>query len=92
MRERLAKFASTSRMLHRAVLIKEGGLLSALGSVGKGAFSLAKSFPKTTATVGLTAALGAGSAVGKYRQYKAGFDPQVQKATMGQAPVPPGAQ
>jgi hypothetical protein len=90
LRAQLTKYASTSRMLLRAVLIKEGGLFGALGSIGKGAFNLAKSFPKSTATLGITAAMGGPAAVGKYRQYKAGFDPQAQKVMMGQAPVPPG--
>jgi hypothetical protein len=42
---------------------------------------------------GTALGVGAGvpAAIGKQRQYKAGFDPAVQQAMMGQTPRPPGA-
>ena len=82
MREALSKFASISRHLRQAVLNKEAGVL---GALGKAVINNPVSAP--LAAMGVVG--GAGEAKGKFKQYKAGFDPKVQQAT-GQAPVPPG--
>jgi hypothetical protein len=70
-------------------LQKIAGVLGALGKAGVGMF---KAAPVPTTVAALTLAGGAAAAKGKYKQYQAGFDPAVQRAQMGQAPVPPGVQ
>ena len=47
--------------------------------------------PGTALGVGLGVGTGVPAAVGKYRQNKAGFDPETHKMMLGQAPTPPGA-
>ena len=89
MLKQLAKYAAVSRQIHRAVLIKENGIL---GALGKGAVSALKAHPIATPLAALSIAGGAAAAKGKYQQYKAGFDPQVQRMQMGQVPTPPGVQ
>ena len=55
-----------------------------------GALGLLARNPGKTAVGALTTATGVPAAAGKTQQYKAGFNPQVQQAVMGQPPVPPG--
>lgn len=86
MLKKLARLAQVS-----AALRKEAFLGSAVKGVGKW---MMKS-PGNALTGGL-AAMGTGfgivGAKGKFKQYKAGFDPEVQKVMMGQAPSPPGSE
>lgn len=56
----------------------------------KGLPGIVARHPVGTLGVGMTAATGVPAAAGKTQQYKAGFDPRVQQAMMGQAPIPPG--
>jgi hypothetical protein len=85
LRSALRKYAAISRQIHEAVLQKEGGVLGALGS-------MAMKNPLSTLFAGASMVGGAAAAKGKYKQYKAGFDPRAQNAMLGQAPTPPGAQ
>jgi hypothetical protein len=80
MRERLAKLAFV------------GGLLRAGVAAGKAVGNLALKHPGKAAGAALTGGLAGASAVGTYRQTKAGFDPSVRKAMLGEPPTPPGAQ
>jgi hypothetical protein len=52
--------------------------------------SLAARRPLATAGTVAGVGLGGVSAIGSYRQNKSGFDPEVQKARLGDIPVPPG--
>jgi hypothetical protein len=63
-----------------------GAIAGMLGRAAAGAGKLAVKNPGTA----ITAGLGGVGAVGSYRQHKAGFDPNVQKAMLGDTPVPPG--
>jgi ABC-type thiamin/hydroxymethylpyrimidine transport system permease subunit len=91
----LSKYASASSHLRELALEKRAGLLGAAAKgawgVGKGLGALAMRKPGATLGVGLGAGLGVVGAKGKYDQYKAGFNPEVQKSMMGQPPTPPGA-
>lgn len=69
----LAKLAARSEQLRQAVIDKEAGVL---GSVAKAAIN----HPAVAASV----AAGGVSGVGKKREFKAGFDPEVQKLQLGE--------
>ena len=43
----------------------------------------------TALGAGVTAAMAPGAAMNSYKKHKAGFNPETQKAMLGQAPVPP---
>ena len=78
---RLAKLAAVSRRLDYGMQ-KE----AILGLAARGATALGKLMLKNPVATGVTAI----GSVGAYRQNKAGFDPEVLKARLGEAPVPPG--
>jgi hypothetical protein len=87
LRAELAKLAARSIQLRAAVLRKESGVLSA---VSGGALKVFKAHPIAAPLAGLGLVGGASDAASKYKQYKSGFDPNVQKGVMGQAPVSGG--
>ena len=82
---RLAKLAAVSRQLNAG--IQKEAVLGLVGGALRAAGALAKKYPAGA----LTAGVGTLGAAGTYRQHKAGFDPEVQKARLGDIPVPPGA-
>lgn len=86
MRERLAELSKISARL-RAGIQKKSSLA---GAALKGATKLIMKRPIQAAAGGAGLGLGALGAVGKKRQYQAGFDPEVQKAMLGPTPTPPG--
>lgn len=91
MLDRLVKLAARSAQLRTASLLKQAGIL---GSVAKGVGGWAINNPGKALMGGVTAVGAAGAAkggVGKYRQFKTGFDPAVQQVMLGQSPKPPGA-
>jgi hypothetical protein len=95
--DRLAKLAARSAQLREAVVEKRAfvaSLAKGIGSLGLKAGKLvgkqAIKNPVGTATTALVGYAGVQGARGKYKQYKAGFDPTVQKAMLGQPPTPPG--
>ncbi len=63
-------------------LEKIAGVLGALATT-------ALKSPFQTAGVAAQAIGGVAGSKGKYKQFKTGFDPQVQNAMLGQTPIPP---
>jgi hypothetical protein len=97
---RLAKLSSVSKVLRvevekRANLLGMAGkgLTRAAGKAGVGALGLAAKGIGTAMKHPLpvigAVATGA-TALGKAREYSAGFQPEVQQRMLGQSPVPPG--
>jgi len=82
----LRKLAARSAELREVALEKEAGLLSSAGSAIAG---WAGRNPMTALGAGVTAAMAPGAAMNSYKKHKAGFNPETQKAMLGQAPVPP---
>ena len=88
MRARLAKLAHRSSQLRDLALQKSAGIV---GAAVKGIGSAAVKNPLGVGFGALGAVEGAKGAKGKFQEYKAGFDPDVQSYTLGQVPQPPGA-
>lgn len=86
MLDRLVKLAARTAQLREAA-IKEAGLIGAVASAAKGVGSWAMNNPGKALFGGLTSAGGVSQAKGKYKQYKAGFDPAVQQAMLGTPPT-----
>ena len=82
----LAKLAHRSAQLRQAA-IKEAGLVGAIGSAAKSLGGYAIENPGKALFGSLAVAGGVSGAKGKYKQYKAGFDPAVQQAMLGNPPV-----
>lgn len=85
----LAKLAARSAQLREAST-KEAGLVGAVASAAKGLGSWAVNSPGKALLGGLgamSAVSGVGQAKGKYKQFKAGFDPAVQQAMLGAPPT-----
>ena len=87
---RLAKLAAAARRLD-SKMQKEAVVGAVAGLLGRAALSAGKLAIRNPGTA-LTVGLGGAASAGSYRQHKAGFDPKVQKAMLGDIPVPPGAQ
>ena len=90
--QRLAKLAAISRQLTAGVEKRAfiGGVLRLAGSAGKVGLKMLDKYPKATLTGALGTGMAAVAGKGAYQQHKAGFDPEVQKAMLGNTPVPPG--
>lgn len=90
--QRLAKLAAISRQITSGVE-KKAFVSAALRLGGKAAglgLKMLDKYPKASLSTLAATGLGAVATKGAYRQNKAGFDPEVQKAMLGNTPVPPG--
>ncbi len=87
MLDRLQKLAARSAQLRNAAFSKQAGLL---GSAASGVSRWATNNPGKALFGAMGVAGSAAEGKGKYKQFKTGFDPTVQKAMLGQAPNPPG--
>jgi hypothetical protein len=84
---RLAKLAHVSAHLRAGAEESEKtAFVAALKLLG----GLAAKNPGKALGVAATLGLGGAGALGKKRQYAAGFDPEVQKTMLGPTPTPPG--
>ena len=94
MLERLSKLAARSAQLRKMAMDKQA-VVGALASLaGRGAVGVGKwavKHPGQALIGGLAAATAPGAVKGSYRQHMAGFNPDVQQAMHGMAPIPPGA-
>jgi hypothetical protein len=85
---RLAKLSAVSSQL-RTAATKQASILGAVGKAGFNVASKGLGVAMKHPLATLTAVSSAQGALGKAREYNAGFQPEVQRQMLGQPPMPP---